>query len=187
MYMFLWDLFIEYSWAEYAIICHKWIAVWTFLRICGKKRPSPVRCDQSAAAIAVVQAHRSRSPEWTVFALPLPKDGSLCSFRATTLWLNSLIYLLVFILGHERTKLSLRRGEGGWAITHFRVQLPGSVDPSCHLDKAYGRSMRAICPKGSHLTCIDCWGWTLAWVCSSLLSDKRQKKHEPCINVEYDL
>lgn len=48
---------------SYAIICDKWIAVWTFLWICGsQKRPSPVRCDQSAAAIAVVQAHRSRSP-----------------------------------------------------------------------------------------------------------------------------
>ena len=75
-----------------------------------------------------------------------------------TFWLNSLIYLIgICEFCYERTKLSLRRGEGGRAITHFRVQLPGSVDPSWNLDKAYGR-----------------WGWTLAWGCSSLLSAQQK-------------
>lgn len=62
-----------------------------------EKNPSPVRCDQSAAAIAAVQAHRSRSPrsagcskptqpspqrkDWVnCFCIAFGKDGSLCSF-----------------------------------------------------------------------------------------------------------
>lgn len=102
MYMFLWDSFIEHSWENmqsYAIMCDKWIAVWTFLWICGKKKTSPVRCDQSAAAIAVVQAHRSRSPEWTVFCIAFAKRWiSMLFFWATTPfdwihWYISLVFV----------------------------------------------------------------------------------------------